>query len=225
MNWDRVNVWTCTLYTIVQSLQIARQAEFHPIDGLHINIVGAKDWVNPQCSFASTLVKNPFGKSVVKFRRKPEPNFETSVRQIVRMLTQDLTVIFDEMMDDSLKAHGFPVPNFPQSKVEKLATVLDKSSHDWCRKGCLELVAVRNALAHGNGRWNEKSLEIIKPFVLPLPDVGDVVILGVPMLFQYRKAIRTFLNQTAPLARAAPAKAPKAPSSFGRRSRRPRASS
>lgn len=198
MNWDRVNVWTCTLYTIVQSLQIARRADFQPLDELHENIVGAKDWINPQCSFASTLVDNQFGNSTVTFRREPEPHFETSVRQIVKMLAQDLTVIFDEMMDDSLKGHGFPRPIFPQSKVEKLATVLDKSKHDWCRKGCLELIAVRNALTHGKGCWNEKSIKIVEAFIDPPPAVGDVVILGVPMLFQYRKAIRTFLNETGP---------------------------
>jgi hypothetical protein len=197
MDWERVNVWTSTLYTLVHSLEIARRAEFAPIDGLHEHIMGAKDWVVPQCSFPSTLVENAFGKSTVKFRRKPKRNFEASARQLVKMLAQDLTVIFDEMMEESLAAHGFPIPQFPQSKVEKLATVLDKSKYDWCRKGCLELIAVRNALTHSKGAWNDKSLQIIKPFVAPLPIVGAPVTIGVPMLFQYRKAIRTFLNETA----------------------------
>lgn len=196
MDWERVNVWTSTLYTLVHSLQIARSVQFAPLDALHGHIDEAKTWITPQCSFSSTLVDNPFGNNTVKFRRDPERNFEASVRQLVKMLAQDLTVILDEMMSESLTEHRFPVPQFPQSKVEKLATVLDKQKYDWCRKGCLELIAVRNALTHGKGAWNDKSLKIIEPFVSPLPAVGDAVVIGVPMLFQYRKAIRTFLNET-----------------------------
>ena len=177
MDWERVNVWTNTLYTLVHSLQIARREQFAPIDGLHDHIVGAKNWITPQCSFSSTLVDNPFGNSTVKFRREPQRHFEKSVGQLVKMLAQDLTVILDEMMNESLEGHGLPVPQFPQSKVEKLATILNKDKHDWCRRGCLELIAVRNALTHGKGVWNDKSLQIIKLFVSPLPAAGDAVII------------------------------------------------
>lgn len=117
-------------------------------------------------------------------------------------------MIFDEMMQASLIAHRFSVPDYPQSKIEKLATKLDKQQYDWARKGCLELVAVRNTLAHGNGRWNDKSIFIVRDFVNPVPQCGELLSIGVPMLFRYRKAIRTFLNETRVQAsnEAAPAR-------------------
>jgi len=183
MNWDRINVWTNTLYTLIHSLQLARLAEFASLDDLHQHVVDAEAWLDRECSFNSPLLETPFGGGKISFRRDPNKHFTSVSQQFVKMLIQDLTVIFDEMMQDSLNAHGFAVPDYPQSKIEKLATKLDKQKYDWARKGCLELVAVRNALAHGSGRWNDKSILIVRDFVDPVPQVGEVLLIGVPMLF------------------------------------------
>ena len=196
MDWDRINVWTNTLYTLIHSLQLARLSGFGKLDDLHKNVVDAETWLDSECSFNSPLLETPFGGGKISFRRDPNKHFKSISQQIVKMLIQDLTVIFDEMMQDSLIAHGFSVPDYPQSKIEKLATKLDKQQYDWARKGCLELVAVRNTLAHGNGQWNDKSIFIVRGFVNPVPQAGEVLLIGVPMLFRYRKAIRTFLNET-----------------------------
>ena len=53
-------------------------------------------------------------------------------------------------------------------------------------------------LTHANAQRNDQSIGIIRPFVRPLPVAGDKLIVGVPMLFRYRKAMRTFLNETQP---------------------------
>ncbi|MGB3489828.1 MAG: hypothetical protein WBA62_17175 [Xanthobacteraceae bacterium] len=196
MDWERVNVWTTTLYALTHSLWIAKAIEFGNMPNLRRSILEAGTWVQPETSYSSMLVSEPFGKSVVKFRRSPNIHFEEIVRQIICMLVQDLVVIFDQMMDDMLTARGETAGAFPQSKVEKLATHLD-SKFEWARQGCLELIAARNVLTHASGRWNKKSIAIV-PFVNPAPSVGDELVIGFPMLFRYRKAIRTFLNEAAP---------------------------
>lgn len=68
---------------------------------------------------------------------------------------------------------------------------------EWAKQGCLELIAARNVLTHARGRWNKKSIAIVS-FVNPAPNVGDELIIGFPMLFRYRKAMRTFLNEVMP---------------------------
>ncbi|MBY5378919.1 hypothetical protein [Rhizobium leguminosarum] len=196
MNWDRINVWTNTLYTLIHSLELARLSEFARLEDLHKHVVDAEAWLERECSFNSPLLETPFGGGKISFRRDPNKHFTSISQQLVKMIIQDLTVIFDEMMHESLQAHGFSAPDFPQSKIEKLATKLDKQKYDWARKGCLELVAVRNTLTHGNGRWNDKSILIVSEFIDPKPQRGDALLIGVPMLFRYRKAIRTFLNET-----------------------------
>lgn len=213
MDWDRVNVWTNTLYTMIHSLRLARADEFGDLSDLHAGIVSAGSWITPECSFKSPLAKVPFGKGKVRFRRDPNRHFEDIAKQLVKMLVQDLTVIFDEMMAESMAEHGFAAQDFPQAKIKKLATKLDKDRFDWARKGCLELVAVRNALTHGNGRWNDKSIVIVKDILNPAPKSGQSLTVGVPMLFRYRKAIRTFLNET----RVGAAQRPAAPLNGARR--------
>jgi len=113
------------------------------------------------------------------------------------MLLQDLVVIFDNMMDEVLAGHGEKAGHYPQSKVEKLATRLNRK-YDWSRQGCLELIATRNVLAHARGRWNKRSIDIVKGFITPPPIEGEMLQIGVPMLFRYRRAMRTFLNEVKP---------------------------
>jgi hypothetical protein len=196
MSWDRVNARTTTLYALIHSLRIARAVEFGNMPSLSQSILEAGSWVKPDASYTSVLASEPFGKSTVKFRRSPNIHFEDIVRQVICMLVQDLVVIFDQMMDDILAVRSETAGAFPQSKVEKLATHLDPK-FEWAKQGCLELIAVRNVLTHARGRWNEKSITIVS-FVDPAPNIGDELIIGFPMLFRYRKAMRTFLNEVMP---------------------------
>jgi hypothetical protein len=196
MDWERVNTWTTTLYALIQSLRIAKAVEFGNMPNLPQSILEAGAWLTPEASYSSVLASKPFGRSAVKFRRNPNAHFEEVVRQVICMLVQDLVVILDQMMDDILSARSETAGSFPQSKVEKLATHLDPK-FEWARRGCLELIAARNVLTHARRRWNKKSLAVI-PFVKPAPNVGDELIVGFPMLFRYRKAMRTFLNEVTP---------------------------
>jgi hypothetical protein len=195
MDWTRIYVWTRTLYTLIHSIHLSKQIHFGNLTKLNDSILDARNWVNPICSFNSVLMPFPFGNRTVKFRRDPNRHFEEIAAQIIKMLVQDLVVIFDEMMFESITARGQQPGNFPQSKVEYLRKFLDPQ-YAWAANGCLELIAVRNSLCHANGVWNAKSIAIVKPFVRPAPANGDKVIIGFPALFHYRKAIRTFLNET-----------------------------
>jgi len=149
------------------------------------------------CSYQSVLLPQSFGDAKVRFRRDPMINFQSIVERVICMLIQDLVVIFDSMMDEALQLHGETAGTYPQSKVERLATHLDPR-FEWAKHGCLELVAARNVLTHAEGKWNAATVRIVRPFVNPVPVVGERLSIGFPMLFRCRKAIRTFLNEVKP---------------------------
>jgi hypothetical protein len=194
MDWDRVNVWTNTLYTLIHSLSLAKEQNFGDLDTLADRIKEAETWLPSGWSYNSALAGQPMGRKKVIYRRGPTKHFESIVRQVIQMLIQDLVVIFDGMMDDILAARGETAGPFPQSKVQKLATHLNPK-YEWARQGCLELIAARNVMCHTGGRWTEKSIQIVTGFVHPSPQEGDQLRLNFVTLFQFRKAMRTFLNE------------------------------
>lgn len=194
MNWDRVNTWTLTLYALIHSLHQAKSQNFAGHSDLRERVEAAANWTSTPCSYNSTFLAEPFGKTLLRFRRDPSVHFNLIVAQVIQMLAQDLVVILDGMMDDVLAQRNEKAGPFPQSKVEKLATHL-KPSFLWAKRGCLELIAARNVLTHAGGKWNAKSIAIIQSFVQPPPLMGEPLVIGFPMLFRYRKAMRTFLNE------------------------------
>lgn len=195
-NWDRVNVWTNTLYALIQALFISKQIQFGNLPLIGDSVQEAGKWVAPDCTYSSVLLQHPFGNRRIKFRRDPNAHFDEIAGQIVAMLVNDLVVIFDGMMADILRGKNIKPANYPQSRVQQLKRYV-ANNHDWAVQGCLELIAVRNVLTHNGGHWNTSSLNIIRPFVVPIPNVGDPLKIGFSMLFRYRKAVRTFLNQVA----------------------------
>ena len=83
-------------------------------------------------------------------------------------------------------------------KWRNLGSHLDARS-EWAKHGCLELIVARNVLTHSGGKgWNTKSIKIVRPFIKPCPADGERLMIGFPMLFRYRKAMRTFLNEVIP---------------------------
>lgn len=199
MDWNRVNVWTRTLYAVVHSLHMAKEADFGELGSLDERFRDANGWISPTCSYPSMLLPSKTKNKKLEFRLHPGEYFGEVSSQLIKMLIQDLAVIFDEMMGDALAKLGLKAGDMPQSKVEKLATLI-KKEYKWSEQGCLELIAVRNSLCHASGRWNKKSLAIISEFIEPLPEAGEEITVGFEMLFNYRKAIRTFLNQACPPA-------------------------
>lgn len=194
LDWDRINIWTHTYYTIVHSLNISKNFNFGNLDELDDSFRDAGSWVTPNCSYQSTLLAHGGGNKKITFRRDPNKHFESVSRQLVKMLVQDLVVILDEMLTEILQERNETAGIFPQSKLEKLATHL-APAYIWSYQGCLELVAVRNVLTHNGGKWNNKSINCIKGFIAPPPVEGDDLSVGISMLFYYRKAMRTFLNE------------------------------
>jgi hypothetical protein len=110
LDWDRVNVWTLTLFTIIRSLDLARSVSFGDLASLRPTIEEAKAWIP---TVATGLLLQPFGKTLLRFRRDPNVHFELIVAQIIQMLVQDLVVIFDAMMNDILVARGESAGTFP----------------------------------------------------------------------------------------------------------------
>jgi hypothetical protein len=194
LKWEKITTWTHTLYTLVHSLNIAKEQGFGDLELIDNHFRKAGNWVTPDCSYESTLLVHKSGGKKLTFRKDPNETFENVSRQIINMLIQDLVVIFDEMMSEILNQRGENAGAYPKSKIEKLTTHLD-SNLMWSSYGCTELVAVRNVLAHNNGVWNNKSIDYVRPFIEKLPSAGDTLSVGFSMLFYYRKAIRTFLNE------------------------------
>ncbi|QMV72421.1 hypothetical protein HS961_05995 [Comamonas piscis] len=194
MDWERINVWTNTLYTLIHSLSLAKDISFEDLHTLNDRARESSTWIAQDCSYSSILLAHPGGKNRITFRRDPNTHFADISRQLIKMLVQDLVVILDEMMDEVLKQRNEAAGDYPQSKIEKLKKSLNSDFH-WAAHGCLELVAVRNVLTHSKGLWNEKSIAIVKSFVAPPPKVGEPLSIGITMLFRYRKAIRSLLNQ------------------------------
>lgn len=194
MNWERVNIWTNTLYTLIHSLHIAKEMKFGELDSLDDRIKDSITWITPICNYSSVLLNHKNENMRLKFRRNPNKHFDDITKQVIKMLIQDLTVILDDMMNDALSKRNEKAGIYPQSKVEKLRKAL-KPNFQWSANGCLELIAARNVLTHNQGKWNEKSIAVVEKFVFPNPKINDRLIIGFPMLFNYRKAMRTFLNE------------------------------
>src|SRR5690554_3467403 len=98
LDWDRINVWTHTYYTIVHSLFLSKQIKFGNLDYLDDSFRDAATWVAPNCSYPSVLLVHEGGDTRLTFRRDPNKNFNAVSRQLVKMLVQDLLVILDEML-------------------------------------------------------------------------------------------------------------------------------
>jgi hypothetical protein len=194
LNWERVNNWTLTLYTLIHSLRLAKAIEFGNLATLKSSLLQAGEWIPNVASFNSVLLTEPFGNHAITFRRDPNIHFQVIITQIVTMLIQDLVVILDSMMDQILAEREESAGEYPRNKIMKLTTHLNPQ-YIWAMHGCLELVAVRNVLTHSNARWSQEAILLVSPFLEQPPSVGDQLSIGFPMLFRYRKAIRTFLNE------------------------------
>ncbi|TBE77258.1 hypothetical protein ELH01_08385 [Rhizobium ruizarguesonis] len=102
MKWDRVNVWTSALYTLIHSLSIAKEQNFSALESLNDRIKDSETWHASGGSYNSVLASQPMGRQRVKFRRDPNQYFDK---------------------DDVLTARGQAGGTYPQSKIEKLGPI------------------------------------------------------------------------------------------------------
>jgi len=199
-NLEGLNEWTCALYTLMHSLKTSRDRNFEPRDKLNDSGIEATKWIEEKNKFNSITHREvTTSKRKMKFRRDPAKNFEKTISRVSKMLIQDLVVLFDEILNDLMIEKGINVQRFPQSKVEALKKYID-SEYEWSVKGCMELIALRNAITHSKGKWNEKCLRILKDNdIINETEAtklkGKKVIVNIPMVFEYKKSIRTFMNQ------------------------------
>ena len=173
LDWDKINIWTHTYYTVVHSLHLSKQIKFGNLDYLDESFRDARNWVIPDCSYSSVLLDHNGRGNKLKFRRDPNKNFDVVSKQLVKIFVQDLVVILDEMLTQILEERQELAGTYPQSKLEKLAIHLNPK-YEWSYRGCLEMVAARNILTHNSGRWNKKSIDLISTFVVPTPAEGEV---------------------------------------------------
>ena len=199
-NLERLNEWTCALYTLLHSLKVSKDNDFEPRNELNESGNDALTWDERKNNFDSIthrVVRT--NKKKMSFRRDPTKNFQKTVSRVSAMLIQDLVVIFDEILNDLMVDKSLPVQNFPQSKIEALKKYVS-DEYKWSIAGSMELIAVRNAITHSKGFWNEKSLRILSDYDIISEQqskklLGQKVIVTFPMVFEYKKSMRTFMNQ------------------------------
>jgi hypothetical protein len=186
--------WTRSLYALIQALVIAKKLDFGRLDELPDAVKEAGTWVEPDCSYNSVLLANKRKPRGLSFRRDPADHFDDVAKQLVSMLIQDLVTILDDQMIQLLDRANLKSGGYPRTKVLTLSAYVP-TKHAWAAQGCLELIACRNVLTHGGSRWNQLTVDHIKSFIAPPPAVGDSLSVGFSMLFRFRKAIRTFVNE------------------------------
>jgi hypothetical protein len=76
MDWNRVNVWTLTLYALIHSLHRSKVGKFEDRTQLRANVEDAGTWVSSVCSYHSVLLNEPFKKTLLRFRRDPNVHFD-----------------------------------------------------------------------------------------------------------------------------------------------------
>ena len=86
MNWDRVNVWINTLYTLIHSLSPAKEQSFGDLQSLSDRIKEAETWLPAGWSYHSVLAAQPMGSNRVTYRRDTNKHFVGMVRQVIQML-------------------------------------------------------------------------------------------------------------------------------------------
>lgn len=199
-NLERLNEWTCALYTLLHSLKISKDNNFEPRDKLNDSGNDSLTWDTRKNNFASITHRVVLtNKKKMKFRRDPSKSFQKTVSRVAGMLIQDLVVIFDEILNDLMVDKGLPIQNYPQSKIEALKKFVSEE-YQWSICGSLELIAIRNVITHSKGYWNEKSLRIIRDCQIITEEessklLGQKLIVTIPMAFEYKKSMRTFMNQ------------------------------
>ena len=75
LDWNRVNEWSHTFYTLVHSLNIAHQIHFGNPAFLDESFRIAGGWVVPDCSYESVLKHHESSGSALTFRRDPNKHF------------------------------------------------------------------------------------------------------------------------------------------------------
>lgn len=199
-NLESLNEWTCTLYSLLHSLKISKDNNFEPRNKLNESGLDALNWETSKNGFNSITHRTvSTSKKKMSFRRDPSKNFNKTISRVSGMLIQDLVVIFDEILNDLMADKCLPVQNFPQSKVEALKKYVD-SEFEWSIRGSMELIAVRNSITHSKGKWNDKNLRPLKDYGVITENefnklIGQKVISTFPMVFEYKKSMRTFMNQ------------------------------
>ncbi|WAC02950.1 hypothetical protein N7U66_04795 [Lacinutrix neustonica] len=184
----------------MHSLKVSKDNDFEPREELNESGKDSLKWNIEKNNFESITHRVvTSNKKKMRFRRDPSKNFKKTVTRVAGMLIQDLVVIFDEILNDLMLDKSLPIQNFPQGKIEALKKYVDPE-FEWSIKGSMELIAVRNAITHSKSFWNDKSLRILKDYdVISQIEfnalLGQKVIVTFPMVFEYKKSMRTFINQ------------------------------
>lgn len=193
---EMLRAWSHGAYGLLQSLWISRAVHLGNTRRLQRNVEELCQAIPSNLGFASSVPIYPATPNSIGIDSWTEQRVvDLTTRYTVELLILSLVVVFDEIAAELLEKGGHKSQKMPGDKAGWLRKNLPDRTR-WAALGVTELVAIRNALVHGQGTWNERAIKMLRAAeVTPLPGVGVTVRPGVDDLFRYRRAVRTALNE------------------------------
>lgn len=194
--------WSQTVYGVAHSLCISRSIYFGNLGKLVESLQLAEKWNKTNLGFESCIPNRSFKKGCVKLEGSDHEQIFLKISEnIVKILFINLAVIADETLGYLIKKSGNKPGNYLINKIEWSKSRINPELH-WSINGMLELVAIRNALVHNEGRWNESSIQILKKAGIGSVDRCAIISLSFADLFRYRRALRTLAGELRKLTPA-----------------------
>ncbi len=187
--------WSHTVYGVGHALHVAESIKFGNLETIIDSMRAAETWNNSVLGFESNLPARKFTEGSIYLDGSGHKEvFNRVTESIVRVLFINLAVLADEIMGYLIGQTGATVPNYLFNKVEWTHARIPSNFH-WVTYGLFELVAIRNALVHGDGRWNESTVAQLKLAGIQHVDMNVEISLSFGDLFRYRRALRSVIGE------------------------------
>lgn len=192
---EEILKWSQTVYGVAHSLSIARSLNLGNLSTLIDSLRSAESWNPSKLGFASCLPVKEFEDGSIKlYGDNHDEIFLRISESIVKILFINFAVVSDACLNHLIFQAGATPGNFLVNKVEWAKSKIDPKFH-WAANGMFELAAIRNALVHNNGRWNDSSIRILKQAGISEVDTNVAISLSFGDLFRYRRAFRTLIGE------------------------------
>lgn len=192
--------WSHTVYGVGHALYVAESINFGNLDTIVDSMRAAEAWNKTALGFESNLPVREFTEGSIYLKGSGHKEvFGRVSESIVKVLFINLAILADEIIGYLIGQTGSAVPNYLFNKIEWTHARIPPSYH-WVTNGLFELVAIRNALVHGGGRWSNSTIAQLRAAGIQEVDMNVDISLSFGDLFRYRRALRTVIGELRKLA-------------------------
>lgn len=187
--------WSQTVYGVGHALHVAKSINFGNLNTIVESMTAAERWNPSNLGFESSLPVKEFTPGSIKLDGGSHHEVFAHVSEnIVRVLFVNLAVLADEVIGYLIGLTGENVPQYLFNKIEWVKPRITPGL-EWAINGMFEMVAIRNALVHNNGRWNSTTIGQLR--ATGVTDVQSEVQISLSFgdLFRYRRALRTVVGE------------------------------